>query len=120
MDILEWQKVFFAMIFNPTLDPRADVTLQFSGKSLRLTDAKALYDASRGQTPGLGLSGRCTGIEVSVLNERMAAAGMSWHWLSTLQQFGDGLTKIATRHILAERLREGRRRLDFDPDFVAG
>ena len=119
VDQLEWCKALMALIMNPDLDPKADETLHLMGRSPVLTDAKALYDASRSQTSGLGISNRRTALEVTCLNERMRASLAYWSWVNGIQQFADGLTKTKSRQFFADVLRTLKHRYQYDPDFVA-
>ena len=40
-------------------------------------------------------------------------------WISSERQFGDGLTKIAARQLLCDRLRHGAIKFTFDPGYTA-
>ena len=119
VDALEWVKTTMALIFNPELSPREDSTMHLMGCSPVLTDAKALYDASRSQTSGLGITNRRTALEVTCLNERMRASMAQWAWVNGIQQFADGLTKVRSRQFFADVLRSQRHSYKYDPDYVA-
>ena len=85
-----------------------------------ITDAEALYDASRSESAGLGLEEKRTAIELAILNERMSEMKAVWRWTNTTQQVADGLTKISGRTDMAYVLRRGYHALKFDPEFKAG
>ena len=94
--------------------------MQGDGVSPVITDAKALYDASRSASAGLGLSEKRTAIELSILNERMEAICGVWKWVDNTKMFADGLTKLASRQDLADVLRKGFHALKFDGEVKAG
>ena len=85
-----------------------------------MTDARALYDASRSHSAGLGLSEKRTAIELSILNERMEAIAAVWKWVDNTKQLADGLTKLQSRQVLADILRCGAHALKFDAVVKAG
>jgi hypothetical protein len=118
VDALEQVKVFWSLMQDPHLDPRADATMIAAGPSALLTDAKALYDASQKEHVG-NFEDRRTGIEVMVIKERMAASGSQWKWCSSERQYADGMTKTAARQLLAERLRASVLHLIYDETFTA-
>eukprot|EP00975_Prorocentrum_lima_P045385 9503352-Prorocentrum_lima.AAC.1 len=89
------------------------------GRRPVLRDAKALYDASRSQISGLGISNRRTALDVTCLNERMQAALAHWSWVNGIQQFADGLAKVRSRQFFADVLRSRQHSYKYDPDYVA-
>ena len=60
-----------------------------------------------------------TGIELMVIKERLLALGAVTRWQSSERQFADGLTKLAARQLLADRLRCGEMLLVWDEQFTA-
>jgi hypothetical protein len=90
------------------------------GISPVITDAKALYDASRSASAGLGSSEKWTAVELSMLNERMEAICGVWCWVDNAKQLADGLTKTSSRQELADILREGFHTLKLDGEMKAG
>ena len=120
VDALEWAKLFFAALLYPDR-PIDDPTLyKEMGESVVVTDARALYDASRSASAGLGLQEKRTAIELSILNERMEAIGAVWKWVDNTKQLADGLTKLQSRQVLADILRCGAHALKFDGVVKAG
>ena len=119
VDELEWCKVFWSTMINPTLSIETNETLQHSGLSYVLTDAKSLFDASKSITSGMHLSERRTAIEVAIVAERVKVMQAEWKWLNSHQQVADGLTKPSAKDRFAEILQRGNHQLKFDPNFVA-
>ena len=50
---------------------------------------------------------------------RKGYIGGRLRWMSSERQFADGLTKAGTRQLLADRLRYGKVKYTWDPDYVA-
>lgn len=80
VDALEWANVFFALILDADRDPSDAKLCRELGVSLVIMDAKAMYDTSRSATAGLGLTEKRTAIELSIVNERMAAINARRFW----------------------------------------
>jgi hypothetical protein len=120
VDALEWTKIFISLLLRPDVPADDESHCRALGISPLVTDAKALYDASRSESAGLGLTEKRTAIEVMILNERLKALLGVWKWTNTFQQLADGLTKIDGRQGLAESLRRGCHSLKYDPSYTAG
>ena len=84
-----------------------------------MTDAKALYDSYQREALGNNLTDKRTGLEIRVMKERLQGLGGRLRWMSSERQFADGLTKFGTRQLLADRLRYGKVKYTWDPDYVA-
>ena len=84
-----------------------------------ITDAKALYDSYHRESLSSGLTDKRTGLEIKVLREGLEALGGKLKWISSERQYADSLTKEATRQLLADRLRYGRIKLSWDPNYIA-
>ena len=84
-----------------------------------VTDAKALYDSYQREALGNNLTDKRTGLEVRVMKERLQGLGGRLRWMSSERQFADGLTKFGTRQLLADRLRYGKVKYTWDPNYVA-
>ena len=98
-DAMEWVKVFLALAVNPSLEPDSEEAPKMFGKSPLITDAKALYDAAKSRSSGMGINEKRTAIEVLMVNERLAAMCGEWRWTNTHQQLANGLTKAAVRQL---------------------
>ena len=70
-------------------------------------------------TLGNNLTDKRTGLEVTVMKERLQGLGGRLRWMSSERQFADGLTKFGTRQLLADRLRYGKVKYTWDPNYVA-
>ena len=84
-----------------------------------VTDAKALYDSYYRESLSSGLTDKRTGLEIKVLREGLESLGGRLKWISSERQYADSLTKEGTRQLLADRLRYGRIKLSWDPDYIA-
>ena len=84
-----------------------------------ITDAKALYDSYHRESFSSGLTDQRTGLEIKVLREGLEALGGKLKWISSERQYADSLSKEATRQLLADRLRYGRIKLSWDPNYIA-
>ena len=77
-DAMEWVKVLLALVANPSLEPDSEEAPKMFGKSPLITDAKALYDAAKSRSSGMGINEKRTAIEVLMVNERLTAMGGEW------------------------------------------
>eukprot|EP00435_Cladocopium_sp_Y103_P032294 s3673_g8.t1 len=62
---------------------------------------------------------RRSGLEIRVVKEQLQSFGGKLRWVSSERQLADGLTKMPTRQSLADRLRHGRVKFLYDPEYVA-
>ena len=118
VDNLDYVKTFWQLMKNPWLDPRGEDTTQRAGPSCLIVDAKSLYDASQKEHIH-NFQDRRTGIEVMVIKQTMRSSGSTWRWCSSERQYADGLTKMAARQLLCDRLRNGTIQLVHDDSFQA-
>ena len=105
VDALEISKLFYVVMFVPSVSMQDDSVLREIGMSPVVTEAKALFDAARNMSVT-----QC----LSAASKRTAIDGQ-WYWTNTLQQVSDGLTKVQARQRLVEILRRGYHALKFDP-----
>jgi len=71
-----------------------------------IVDAKALYDLlSKREVQANSGSDKRTTIEVLVTQGKLACSGSTTRWVSSEQQYADGLTKQSSAQLLADRLR---------------
>ena len=111
--------VFWAHMLEPG-KPLAELMNQPSVlEPIMVTDAKALYDSYQRESLGNNLTDKRTGLEIRVMKERLQGLGGRLRWMSSERQFADGLTKAGTRQLLADRLRYGKVKYTWDPDYVA-
>jgi len=73
--------------------------------SFLVTDAKALYDASKSETSALGLKEKRSGIELLFLKQNLAESGTTFRWVNSGAMLADGMTKGQMRHMIEEFLR---------------
>ena len=119
VDAVDHLCVHWGHIVNPHT-PLAELMAQPSPLEPTLvTDAKALYDSYQREALGNNLTDKRTGLEVKVMKERLQGLGGRLRWMSSERQFADGLTKFGTRQLLADRLRYGKVKYTWDPDYVA-
>ena len=62
---------------------------------------------------------RRSSLEIRVVKEQIQSLGGTLRWVSTDRQLADGLTKASMRQNLAHKLRHGRLKFLYDPDYVA-
>ena len=111
---------FWHMIFIP-LDALKD-TLQVKDPMLSptfITDAKALYDSYHRDAINHGATDKRTNLELRVVREQVEGINGVLKWIPSERQFGDGLTKIAARQLLCDRVRHGAIKFTFDPGYTA-
>jgi hypothetical protein len=118
VDAMEHVMATWSLARFPGLDPRADDTLRAAGSAALVVDAKALYD-TLGREHMNSVTDKRTGIELMVVKERLAAMNAIRRWQSSERQYADGMTKLAARQLLADRLRGGELMLVYDPSFTA-
>ena len=119
VDAVDHLCVHWAHILDPR-KPLAELMMQPSSLQPTLvTDAKALYDSYQREALGNNLTDKRTGLEIKVMKERLLGLGGRLRWMSSERQFADGLTKFGTRQLLADRLRYGKVKYTWDPDYVA-
>ena len=83
-------------------------------------DAKALYDLLiRPEVQANSGTDKRTTIEVLVTQDKLACCGAETNWVSSEQQYADGLTKQAAAQLLADRLRSHMVKLKSDTSFQA-
>ena len=88
-------------------------------KPVLVTDAKALYDSYHRESLISSVTDRRVSLEIRVVKEQMQSVSGSLRWVSSERQLADGLTKDSARQLLADRLRHGRIKFLWDPDYVA-
>ena len=85
-----------------------------------IVDAKALYDLlSKREVQANSGSDKRTTIEVLVTQDKSACSGSTTRWVSSEQQYADGLTKQSAAQLLADRLRTHMVKLKSDTTFQA-
>ena len=111
------------VFWNHLLEPRKPLAELMNQPSTlaptMVTDAKALYDSYQREALGNNLTDKRTGLEIRVMKERLQGFGGRLRWMSSERQFADGLTKAGTRQLLADRLRYGKVKYTWDPEYVA-
>ena len=118
VDELEWVKGLFAQILDPTFSPLKQPMTHMTESPL-VTDAKALYDSALKENPAPSVNDKRTALEVNLINQRLRHLNGFWKWVSSERQIADGLTKLAARQLLADRLRRAMLRLSTDKAHVA-
>ena len=73
--------------------------------SFLVTDAKALYDASKSETSALGLKEKRSGIELLFLKQNLAESGTTLRWVNSGATLADGMARGKMRHMIEEFLR---------------
>jgi hypothetical protein len=85
-----------------------------------IVDAKALYDLLvKPEVQASSGTDKRTTIEVLVTQDKLACCSAKTRWVSSEQQYADGLTKQTAAQLLAERLRTHMVKLKSDTTFQA-
>eukprot|EP00435_Cladocopium_sp_Y103_P013878 s2359_g3.t1 len=119
VDNLEWVKTVFGLMIWPSCKPDQEDVMKWLGISPCITDARALYDASKSKAPGMKLQEKRTAIELKMSNERMEALGGDLRWCNSHQQLADGTTKTSARQQFAATLQRRMHCLKYDPEGTA-
>ena len=119
VDAVDHLCVFWSHILDPGKTLAELMHQPSSLEPTMVTDAKALYDSYQREALGNNLTDKRTGLEIRVMKERLEGLGGRLRWMSSERQFADGLTKFGTRQLLADRLRYGKVKYTWDPDYVA-
>ena len=120
VDTTEFVVRFWHLIFNPYDSIRE--TLDVKNPTLApifVTDAKALFDSFHRDAINHGATDKRTNLELRVIREQVECIGGTLKWISSERQFGDGLTKMSARQLLADRLRHGSIKYTWDPTYQA-
>ena len=118
LDELVMVKTLAALMFNSTLDPRADATAAGFGASAIVIDAKGLYDALRKDGIGSGADKRAS-IDILCTKEEISRVSSELRWVSSERMLADGLTKMQARHSFLSMLESGYLKLVNDETFTA-
>ena len=79
-------------------------------------DPKALFDSIRAEVPQLQGDKR-TKIEIMIIKQKIDEIGSKLRWISSETQLADGVTKMAARQLLADRIRTHLLSLQSDKPF---
>ena len=85
--------------------------------SFLVTDAKALYDASKSETSALGLKEKRSGIELLFLKQNLQRSKTTLRWVNSGAMLADGMTKGKMRYMIEEFLRNPSWKLVDDEKF---
>ena len=117
-DALELCSRFWEHLLDPDLSLKELLDAQSSLQPCLVTDAKALYDSYHRESVTTSVTDKRTSLEIRVVKEQLGNIDGSLRWVSSERQFADGLTKCA-RQLLADRLRYGRIKFVWDPNYTA-
>jgi hypothetical protein len=120
-DSLEMVKTFMALMRHPrTSGPKLlEPALRQTIPSALVVDAKSLYDAYHKESTIQASTCKRTAIEMLVLKQTLQLTSTVLRWVSSERQLADGLTKVAARQLLAERLQSQMYRMVHDSTFTA-
>ena len=93
-------------------------TRDIAMQSALVIDAKALFDSIRAEVPQLQGDKR-TKIEIMIIKQKIDEIGSKLRWISSETQLADGVTKMAARQLLADRIRTHLLSLQSDKTFQA-
>ena len=118
-DALELCCRFWEHMIKPQLSLRDLLGAPSSLKPVLVTDAKALYDSYHRESVTTSVTDKRTSLEIRVVKEQLQAMDGCLKWVSSERQFADGLTKESVRQLLADRLRYGRIKFVWAPEYTA-
>ena len=119
VDAVDFCSRFWEHLLKPNLGLRYLLEEPSTLKPVMITDAKALYDSYHREGIGGNVTDKRTGLEIRVTKERLQGLDGSFKWISSERQYADGLTKEATRQLLADRIRHGKTKFTWDPLYTA-
>ena len=111
VDAVDFCSRFWEHLLQPNLGLRQLLEVPSSLRPVMITDAKALYDSYHREGLGGNVTDKRTGLEIRVTKERLE--GLQGNL------YADGLTKEATRQLLADRIRHGQTKFTWDPSYTA-
>ena len=107
-DSVEFIVRFWNELMNAGLDLKTNLAMDTSSlQPVLITDAKALYDTYHRDAFNHGSNDKRTALEVKATRQQVESFGGKLKWVSSERQYGDGLTKLSARQLLADRLRHG-------------
>lgn len=118
-DALELCCRFWEHLLKPSYSLRELLGTPSSLKPCLVTDAKALYDSYHRESVTTSVTDKRTSLEIRVVKEQLQAIDGCLRWVSSERQFAEGLTKESARQLLADRLRYGRIKFVWDPNYTA-
>ena len=118
MDALEYLLILWHGCVTPGFELRHLDVHDIQMQSALVVDAKALYDSLKAEVPQMQ-GDRRSKIEVMVVKQKMDEMKKKLKWISSETQLADGVTKIAARQLLADRLRSHVFSLHSDQSFQA-
>eukprot|EP00435_Cladocopium_sp_Y103_P055305 s2481_g18.t1 len=119
-DSLLFTCTFWNLLWEPWLPLDALTTAKPAKAPHLVVDAKSLYDMlSKPEVQASSGTDKRTTMEVLVTQDKLVCCGATTKWVSSEQQYADGLTKHAAAQLLAERLRSHPVKLKSDQSFQA-
>ena len=118
-DATEFACRYFEHLKSPTVPLRDLLKMKSSLEPVLITDAKALFDSYHRESIVSSVTDRRISLEIRVVKEQMVSLGGTLRWVSSERQLADGLTKDSARQLMADRLRHGRVKFLYDPEYVA-
>ena len=118
-DATEFACRYFEHLKSPTVPLRDLLKMKSSLEPVLITDAKALFDSYHRESIVSSVTDRRISLEIRVVKEQMVSLGGTLRWVSSERQLADGLTKDSARQLLADRLRHGRVKFLYDPEYTA-
>ena len=119
-DALLFATTFWTLIFKPWMPLDSLETPKLKHRPSLVVDAKALYDLLiKPEVQASSGTDKRTTIEVLVTQDKLTCSNALTKWVSSEQQYADGLTKASAAQLLADRLRTHLVRLRSDTTFQA-
>eukprot|EP00438_Fugacium_kawagutii_P009740 Skav214264 [mRNA] locus=scaffold1877:74991:79319:+ [translate_table: standard] len=118
-DATEFTCRYYEHLLHPDLPLASLLKLPSSLDPVMITDAKVVFDSYHREALVSNVTDRRSSLEVRVVKEQMQSVNGTLRWVSSDRQLADGLTKSSMRQNLADRLRHGKIKFLYDPDYIA-
>ena len=118
-DAVEYICRFWSHLQFPNASLQSLLNMSSTLKPVMVTDAKALYDSYHREGAGNSVIDKRVSLEIRVMKERVQELSGNLRWMSSERQYADGLTKESARLLMAQRLRHGKLKMVWDPNYVA-
>ena len=118
-DATEFACRYYEHLLQPDVPLATLLNLKSSLAPTLVTDAKALFDSYHRESLVSNVTDRRSSLEIRVVKEQISGLGGGLRWVSSDRQLADGMTKDSMRQQLADKLRHGRIKFLYDPNYVA-
>ena len=118
-DATEFACRYYEHLLQPDVPLATLINMKSRLAPTLVTDAKALFDSYHRESLVSNVTDRRSSLEIRVVKEQISGLGGGLRWVSSDRQLADGMTKDSMRQQLADKLRHGRIKFLYDPNYVA-